>query len=129
MTDSRNREFRSSLGRQRVPKVFRFHLSNAYLILSGVLSKFNTSWKRLCILTQAFAARRAAKRARGPRDFLALRDRARRSASKNLHSLFDLVCFVHDLVNRNINVLMKSIWIFCIFYGEDQHLLDHSQFS
>ena len=32
-------EFRSSLGRQRMPKVFRFHLSNAYLILSGVLSK------------------------------------------------------------------------------------------
>ena len=39
--------------------------------------------------------------ARGPRDFLALRDRVRRSASENLHSLFVLVCFVHDLVNRN----------------------------
>ena len=28
-----------------------------------------------------------------------------RTASENLHSLFDLVCFVHDLVNRDMIIL------------------------
>ena len=46
--------------------------------------------------------------ARGPRDFLALCDRARRSAAEVLQGLLNLSCFVHDLVNRNFYFYMSE---------------------
>ena len=81
-------------------KCFDFSCQTPISNRIAVQSKFN-EFARIRVLTNTHYD--SSDSPPSCRDFLALCDRARRSASEVLQGLLNLSCFVHDLVNRNIN--------------------------